>query len=187
MFSRILVKLIDQSIVPALLLVTTKVVSSILVANYFGIDFSFGQQGFTYKNVDEYLTVNSYSIFFMIVVVAVGISYILLKSLIFHESHIAPHVTARLFSLKLSYLIQASYDLYSQGTIWLSYLYLLMFASGILALFSMIYSWVFWVSLALAAITTIVLIFDIENELDLRAPDKPSLEDVVVNLSHFNE
>lgn len=189
MFSRILIKLIDQSIVPALLLVTTKVLSSVLVARYFGIDFTLGPQGFVYTNVEDYLTINSYSIFFMIVAVATGIFYILLKSLIFHDTHIAPNVTARLFSLKLSHLIQASYDLYSQGTIWISYLYLLTLSSGVLALFNMIYPWVFWVSFVLSILSTVVLIFDIENELDLRSPKQPdaSIEEVVLNLKHFDE
>ena len=74
-------------------------------------------------------------------------------------------MTAKLFSLRISSLIQTSFDVYSQGVVWLSYLYLIMMVSGILALFGLIYLWVFYSSAVLAVISTILLIFDVENEL----------------------
>jgi hypothetical protein len=172
MFSRILIKLIDQSIVPAVLLVGVRILSVVLVANYFGINYTLGPEGFVYPDPASYLTVNSYSVMFMVIVLAVGLFYILLKSLLFHETHIAPHLTAKLFSFRLSSFIQTSYDLYSQGAVWLSYMYLMMFASGIMVFFNLLYAWVFYVSLVLTIISTVLLIFDVENELDLRTDNK---------------
>lgn len=181
MFSKILIKLIDQSIVPAILLIAARVISVVLVANYFGIKFDLGSGGFAYNTTKDYVIVNSFSTFVMIVALAVGLSYILLKSLIFHETHISPKLTASLMSLKLSSFIQTSYDLYSQGSIWLSYLYLMVLSSGILCLFGMIYTWVFWIALVLAVITTILLIFDIENEMDLKNEVVDNTEEYVLN------
>jgi hypothetical protein len=189
MFSKILVKLIDQSIIPAITLIAARIISVVLVANYFGVEYSFGVDGFTYYDPASYILVNSYSMFFMIVVLAVGVSYILLKSLIFHETHIAPKLTAHLFSLKLSSFIQASYDLYSQGAVWLSYLYLMTLVTGLMSFFGLIYAWVFFVSLALTIASTILLIFDIENEIDLKKETQGTdiEEEIVLNLRGLDE
>ncbi len=187
MFSKVLVKLIDQAIVPAITLVAVRVVSVILISNYFGIDLTLGRQGFEYTNPDDFILVNSYSTFFMVVVVAVGLLYILLKSLIFHDSHIAPHITANLFSLRLSSLIQSSYDLYSQGAIWLSYLYLLTISHGIMAFSGLVFPWVFWVSLVLTVCSTVVLIFDIENEMEIKNMKVDQTEGVVVRFGGFDD
>ena len=167
MFSRILIKLIDQSIVPAIMLVTARIISLVLVARYFGIEYTVGSQGIVYSDAGGYVLVNSYSVFIMVVLLSVGIMYILLKALLFHETHIAPHLTARLFSLKLSSVIQNSFDLYSQGSIWLSYLYLILLTSGVMAYYGLIYTWVFYVSLILTILTSVLFVFDVENELNL--------------------
>jgi len=186
MFSKLLIKLIDQSIVPAVLLIAARIISVILVANYFGIKFDLGAGGFAYNTTKDYILVNSFSTFIMIATLAVGLAYILLKSLIFHETHITPKLTASLMSLKLSSFIQTSYDLYSQGSIWLSYLYLMVLSSGILNLFGMINAWVFWVALVLAVLTTVLLIFDIENEIDLKKEPVENTEDYVLNFGDMD-
>ena len=105
MFSKILVRLIDQAIVPAILLLTVRIVSVIFISNYYDIEFTLSMSGFSFNNSDNYLLVNSYSTFSMVVTLTVGLFYILMKSYIFHESHIKPHITAKMFSLRLSSFI----------------------------------------------------------------------------------
>lgn len=189
MFSKILIKLIDQAIVPAVLLITVKIVSVVLLCRYFGVNFTLESPGFVFTNTQEFLFINSYSTFAMVVALAVGILYTLLKSLAFHDSHITPGLTARLFSLRLSSFIQNSFDLYSQGTIWLSYLYLLLLVCAVMVVYKVLYPWVFLTTLALTIISTVVLVLDIEQELDLSKVDNKFAgfieedgEDLVVNL-----
>lgn len=187
MFSRILIKLIDQSIVPALLLVTVRVVSVIIFSRIFDVKYFLGTGGFTYFNRADYILMNSYSTFWMIAAIAVGLLYILLKALIFHETHISPHLTTRLFAMRMETLIQTSYDLYSQGTIWLSYLYFLTLSSGILVFTGLIYAWVFWVSFALAIFSTAILIFDIDNEISSNKVAEIEEEEVILSLRGLDE
>ncbi|MBI2414716.1 hypothetical protein HYV31_02660 [candidate division WWE3 bacterium] len=165
MFSRILVKLVDEAIVPAIVLLSVRIVAVLVVAKFFDISFSFGARGFIYTNRSDFIFVNSYSTASMIVVLAVGLIYVLLKSLIFHESHIPPHTAAKLFSLNLSGFIQTSFDVYSQGAIWLAYSYLLLAASGIMSYFGLLYTWVFYTSIVLTLISTYLLVIDVEREV----------------------
>lgn len=165
MFSRILVKLIDQAIVPAILLIATRVVSIVLISQHYGYEFGISWSGFSFNNTEEYVKVNSYSMLSMIIVLTLFLVYVLVKSYIFHDSHIKPGLTAKLFALNAQYFIQDSFEIYTQGAIWVSYLYLLTIVSGAMAFFSILYIWVFYVSIALTLISTILFIFDIEDEM----------------------
>lgn len=167
MFSKILIRLIDQAIVPAILLLVTRIVSMVLIARSMGVPYELTNAGFVFFDHVGYVQVNSYSLLSMLFVLALGLFYILIKSYLFHESHIKPDLTARLFSLKMSSFIQTSFDLYSQGAVWLSYVYFLFLLSIFMAFFGFIHTWVFFVAFAISVVTTIAFVFDIEQELGM--------------------
>ncbi|MCA9308403.1 MAG: hypothetical protein R3B92_02165 [Patescibacteria group bacterium] len=165
MFSKILIKLVDQAIVPAIVLLASRVLSLVFISSYYRVPYTFDARGVSFASGTDFVLVNSYSVLFMIVVIAVGILFMLLKAYFLHDTHIAPHVTAKMYSLRLSAFIQSSFDLYSQGAIWLSYLYLMVFVSGILAFFGFIYAWIFIVAIVLGVISSVFLVIDVEREL----------------------
>jgi hypothetical protein len=177
MISRTLVRLIDQAITPAILLLCARITSVILISYLSEIKLVFSSRGFYFGNAQDYLYVNSYSTLAMIVVLAAGLLYVLLKAFIFHDTHISPGLTAKLFHYRLTTLIQSSFELYSQGVIWLIYLYLIAVVTLILSLFGLIYQWIFYVSLVMSVISSVVLIIDIENEIDLRTGGDGYIED----------
>lgn len=166
MVSRTLVRLIDQAIVPAILLLCTRLASVILISYFIGAKFVFTTNGFLFNDTSNYILVNSYSTLAMVVILTAGLAYILLKALLFHDTHISPKLTTKLFRHKMATLIQSSFELYSQGVIWLIYLYLISIVAVILSIFGVIYSWVALASLVLCGLATLLLIMDIENELD---------------------
>ena len=168
MISKTLIKLIDQAIVPAILLLTVRLSSIVLISYYKGLTFTFDSSGFVFPTQDDYIFVNSYSALTMLVVLAVGLVYILIKAFLFHESHITPHLTIKLFQMRLVSFIQNSFELYSQGVIWLSYLFLLVGAIGVLAFTGLVYKWVFYSGLILGLISTAILVIDVENEIELK-------------------
>ncbi|OGC50911.1 hypothetical protein A2716_02655 [candidate division WWE3 bacterium RIFCSPHIGHO2_01_FULL_40_23] len=169
MFSKILIKLIDEAIVPAVLLVSARVLGSIFVIKYTGIQFEEKSTFLTlyFSNHTDFLTVNSYSSLIMYGVVFAGGLFFLLKSRIFHDSHVTPVVAAKMFSLKLGNFIQSSFDVYSEGTIWLSYSYLMTIILSVQYYFKLVYGWVFVLSLALSVLLTLILVSDVERELEI--------------------
>lgn len=188
MFSRILVKLIDESIVPAVMLLAARIVSVVLVSDYFDINYTIGGNGFTFSNTNDYVLINTYSIFFMVLTLNLGLLYNLIKAYAFHDSHIKPATTAKLFSLKLSAFIQSSFDLYSQASVWISYSYLLLLVTGFMALFGLLYPWVFFVNLALTLISSILLITDVEHEIVIsKKRGRPEVDDDTDYLQDLNE
>lgn len=169
MFSKILIKLIDQAILPAILLLVARIASLLFFARVFSADYTVTNTGFTFYDTQAYVTVNSYSLLVMQAILAFGIFYVLIKSFVFHDSHIKPRLTAKLFSLNMSSFIQTSFDLYSQGAVWLSYVYLMFLVSTFLAFFSLVHSWVFFVSFVIAILSTVALVFDIEDEMHINS------------------
>jgi len=167
MVSKVLTRLIDKAILPAILLLATRIISIVLVSKCLKLEFEVSTKGFVFGSMEDYVKVNSYSALVMIIILILGLLFILIKSLVFHESHIKPSVTSRLFSLKISSLIQSSFDLYTQGAIWLSYSYLLLLVNGVMTLSGLMYKWVFLITLAVTVVTTVLFIFDIEEEIKI--------------------
>jgi hypothetical protein len=160
-----LIKLIDNAIVPAFLLLATRVVSVIAFAKYFDIRITLGQGGIFFNSPSDYLIVNSYSTLAVCLALTLGLVYIIFKSYVFHDTHITPALTAKLFASGMSSLVQNSRELYTQGAIWLSYSYLLLITTGAFAFYGLVYAWVFATCLVVTVLSTILLIADIENEI----------------------
>lgn len=165
MFSKILVKLVDEAVVPALFLVTVRIVSLVFVSQAFDIPVSFGNGGFVYTSREDYMLVNSYSVLYMILALCLGLLRVVVKSVVFHDSHISPPTAAKLYSFKAQHLIQDSFHLYTQGLVWLAYLYFLTIGAGLMSLFGLLYTWIAWVSLGLAVFFTYIFIVDAEREI----------------------
>ena len=176
MFSRILIKLIDEAIVPAILLLAVRIGSVVLISQYLGIPFAVSNSGFVFNTPSDYLKINSYSIIAMLVTLGIGLCITLAKTFFFHDSHITPKLTAKVFSLKMSSFIQNSFDLYSQGAIWVSYLYLLLLVSGIMALYGLVYTWVFFVNLGISVIGSVLFIIDVEREIKISNLEKTDFD-----------
>jgi len=132
----------------------------------FGIKFSATPKGFLFSSVQDYIFINSYSTLAMIAVLATGLIYILAKALYFHDTHISPGLTTKLFHHRLATLIQSSFELYSQGAIWLIYLYLISAVAIVLSVFDYIFPWIPVISVVLAGASTLLLIIDVEKELE---------------------
>jgi len=149
----------------------------LLLSAIFNVPYELTNKGFTFLEVSDYVRINSYSMLFMLVCVFVGLLYIMLKSFIFHDTHINPVLAARLFTLRLDSFIQASFDLYSQGAVWLSYLYLLTVVIIAMVFTGMLYSWIFVVAFIMSIVATVLLVFDIENELEYTKDSKEEQAD----------
>lgn len=175
MFSKLLIKLIDQAILPAVVLLATRIISVVLIAYRLGIPFQISEHGFTFENKQNYIEVNSYSLLSMIIVLILCISFLLIKAHVFHETHITPKLTATLFSLRLQSLVQSSFDLYTKGAIWISYAYMLAILTGVMAAYTLVFPFVFYITLAATVLSTVFFITDIEKEI------KHSEEDVILD------
>jgi uncharacterized membrane protein len=175
MFSKLLIRLIDQAIVPAIVLLAARIIAVVFISNYYGYQYTLDLNGLTFSDTQQYVQLNSYSTLVMAGMLTVGLTYIMIKALVFHDSHIKPSVSAKLFSFKMHHLIQSSYGLYTQGAIWLSYLFLLTLVAAVMALGGLMYGWVVAVLSIVTVVSTVLFILDVEYEI---AINKAEFEDI---------
>jgi hypothetical protein len=169
MFSKILVKLIDQSLVPAILLVCLRISSLVFFSYLFNFPFLITMEGFVFNSEEQFALLNSYSVLTIILVFFVVLMFIVLKSFILHDSHINPTLTYKILKMDLDNLVQNSYDLYSKGVVWLMYAYLITFVAIIMTVTGYLFSWIAILSGILTLLASVFLLLDIENEYVLHS------------------
>ncbi|MCA9389805.1 hypothetical protein KC571_00185 [candidate division WWE3 bacterium] len=171
MISQVLLRLIDETIVPAILLITTKILGMWFVTILFRIDWQFSlsatASGIEFSSHEGLLMVNSYSNLLVVIVLTFNILWLLVKAYHFHETHISPSFTLKLLSLNLTRLISTSVEVYHKALIWLSYLWLVVFLSILHSAMGVSYGWVVAVSFGVALFMTWLFINDLERELTI--------------------
>ena len=163
-YSKLLVKLVDRAILPAVFLFASKVVGTFFVASYLGVDSFNGLIAFNGLTASEYIFVNSYSTLFVFVSVFFGMAFLLFKAHVTHETHISPYISVRMASMKLNNMVQKSFDLFSEAAVWLMYSWLLTLVSIAQVTLGSMYMWVAVSAFVFSIVSSILVIIDIERE-----------------------
>lgn len=171
MISQLLLRLIDETILPAVLVVAVKIISMWVLTVAFGIEWQLSlsatASGIEFANHQGLILVNSYSNLMVVVVLTFQLIWVLAKAYHFHETHISPSFTLKLLSLNLTRLISTSVEVYHKALVWLSYLWLVVLLSFVHAAMGLAYGWVVAVSFAVALFVSWLFINDIEREISL--------------------
>lgn len=170
MLARTLLKLLDESIVPAVVLIAAKVLG-LALANYLNsIPYSLQPGGgvlpwtVVYSSTAEAGLANTVSNLVMYLVVLAGFSAVLFRAHVLHASHITPKLTARLVRWRLEHFIGQTFDIYHQALVWLSFLWLTTVIIFIYALGGGSV-WLTLLTLLLSFTATYLYVKDIEIEL----------------------
>jgi len=168
MFSKTLTKLIDEAILPAVILIVAKIASLLVVNRALNLSWQFKGFGISYSSFADFVLANSYSSLFMFGAIFAFTLWVLFKSHFLHDSHISPASSARLVSGGLTFLIQNSFKLYSQAFIWLSYSWLCATILGLMAMSGLVLGFIFYTAAAFSLLATVLFILDIEKEFSIR-------------------
>jgi len=168
MISRILLRLIDEAIVPAILVIGVKILGMFAVTKVFGYTWSLDLTSFfglRFESREALLAVNSYSNLLVLLVLGAGLLWIIIRAVHLHDTHISPRLALRLFSWDLSHLVTTSVDVYHQAVVWLSYLWLFVLLGIIHAATGLAYGWTAAIGFTIAAFFTWLVISDVEREV----------------------
>jgi len=123
--------LIDEAVLPAVLIVAAKILGVILANFWFAHSWTLESGSFfgvlpsvSYFSLDEFLLVNSISNCLMFATITAGTALVIIRAHFFHASHIPPRLHSRLLRLRLSGLVGDTFKIYHQATIWLIFLWL---------------------------------------------------------------
>jgi hypothetical protein len=164
MYSKILFKLIQESIIPAFGLVVIKILTTIFYARDLGYKADLYNISNLEVSLKDYQLINSHVLTGFVIFCFFGLSYCLVKSLFFHNSHINPRISLSLFNFRVGFLIQDSFHLFSQSLIWLLFNFSILFITFFLNYLGLIYGYVLLLSLVLTLIGLYFFILDVEYE-----------------------
>jgi hypothetical protein len=165
MYSKILFKLIEESILPAFGFLVIKVGVSLSMLYSFGYSINLSRVFFLEVTRSQYVEIVSNVLLGFAVFSFLGIVYSLIKSLYFHSTHISPKATINLFHFRAGFLIQDSFHLFTQTLIWLLFSYMTLFLSFFLYYLGLLNGYVLIFSLVFTPIATYFYLLDLEAEL----------------------
>lgn len=170
---RSLLRLIEYSLLPAILLILAKIGGIYFAALLFNIEISTmaGAQNTLFFDTlvppSEITVISSYSDLFMYLVIALGMTVVLVQALYLHDSHVTPKTINLLAKNNLLGIIRSSFDLYHSGVMWLVFLWvaniliLINTSKGLSDLWTLLVATVFSISYS------IIFLKDLFTEIEL--------------------
>lgn len=167
--SKILLKLVDAAVLPALLLASVKITASLFALFFLKIPFSFnlifGFPTIAFNDPSDFLKINNFSGWASLLFLSLILSLIILRAYFFNNSHISPNLTIRILDLNLGRLVDNSFNLFSQTIIWLSFLWLTSLAIFVSFFLQTASLGLAVTSFTLCLIFTFLLILNLEREI----------------------
>lgn len=169
--SRSLLKLIDEAIVPALLVFTAKLVGMVAVNVWLNLSWDDGSGSwlplFSYRSPEAFLLANGWSNALVLAVILIGLLTVLIRAHVFHTSHISPRMAVSLVHRQLTSLAVNSWDVYHQAVVWLGYLWLALLLFSLQAAYGVSFWWLDISGGFVALVLSWLMIIDVERELEI--------------------
>lgn len=130
MLAQTFAKLLDESIVPAVVIIAAKVLGLALANIVQNLPYTIEPGSsilpwtVVYNSATEAQAANTFSNLIMYLVVLIGFGVVLFKAHFLHASHIPPQLSGRLAKLNLENFIYESFEIYHQALVWLSFLWI---------------------------------------------------------------
>jgi hypothetical protein len=169
--SRSLLKLIDEAIVPALLIFAAKMLG--LIGANAWLNLSWDPSGasllplFSYRSPEAFTIANSWSNVAVLAVIVTGLLVVLLRAHYFHNSHISPRLSVSLVRRQLTSLATDSWNVYHQAVVWLAYLWLALILFSLQAIYGVSWWWIDVAGTLIALLLSWLVIIDVEYEIDI--------------------
>jgi hypothetical protein len=170
--SKSLLKLLDNSIFPACVMILAKLLGVISIIWLLEMPYSVRDY---FSNVyslrvvvheENLMVLNSYSDLVMYLVLAIFFSVSIIRAIFLHGSHIKPSMVMKLANNNLLGLIQSSYEIYHSAIVWL----LFMWVSNVLLVVNVLsgntYVWIGIISTLISILLTTVLLQDVYKEIE---------------------
>jgi hypothetical protein len=172
MYSKILSKLIAESFVPFLGFLFIKILVTIFSAQSLGLSVNLYSVFNLSVSQQQYILINSNVLFGFIIFSFLGLSYSLIKSIYFHASHINPRISLSVLNLRVGFLIQDTFHLFSQNLIWLIFNFISLFLTIFLFSIGLTYTYLIIISSLFTLLGTYFFILDVEYEMLKNTPQE---------------
>lgn len=167
-------KLIDEAIVPAVVLILAKMLGLLLTSYFLNLPFDVQSRGFLrilpsikFLSLKDYITAENYSNLAMLIAACLGTLFVLVRLHFLHESHVEPKVQVRLAALNFEKIISSSYHLYHSAATWLIFLWLTVAFLIVSTILKVTYFPITAIAMVIAVNFSWMLALDIQKEIEI--------------------
>jgi len=170
--SKSLIKLLDNSIVPASTMVVAKFLGLVLAIRLFNIPWTIKDYTNSLFNLttiikkEDIAVVTSYSDLIMFLAVALFLALNVVRAIYLHNTHLKPEIILKLRNRNLLNLVTGSYEIYHSTLMW----WVFSWIANILVLVDMFtertYLWIALVCTITSLVLTFLLAQDIYKEIE---------------------
>lgn len=169
-----LIKLLDEAILPVVVIVGAKIFGLFLANDLFNLNAIFNFQTFTlstplfsYSDQVSSRIASDFSTLIVYFVVALGFGWVVFRAHHFHLSHLHPTVAKKVFLHEKDFLLVNSYEIYHQASIWLGLSSLLLTFTFFEYMLQEVSLLIFSFSLVVVLGLILLLIFDFTTEVKI--------------------
>lgn len=170
-----LLKLFDEAILPAFLVVGTKVISFLLLAIFLDLKLpSFSDLPSilfltTWVSVDyaKFVQVSSVSSMFTFLVLLIFFGWVIIKAHHFHDSHLSPRDQQKLIRSGWEHLVESSHEIYHQALVWITLTWFFFFYVLVSTYLGLTSWWVPFLGTAVVFSLTMMMVEDVINEFKI--------------------
>lgn len=168
--SKTLIKIVDESILPSLLLVITKIGGLALSIIIFDLSYEIEKMNdgkiipylLTFKTTSELMTANSFSNTLMMIVPIIGFLISIYKINHFQDKRLTPQKIIKIADKDLLKLIESSESVYAKAFVWIAFLWLSVILSTINVVNQEAHIWTAAVGISIGLFSTLYLVKNLE-------------------------
>jgi hypothetical protein len=170
--SQSLIKLVDNALLPAALMVLGKFLGIVLAIQFFGISWSVKDYANSIFEVgalvrqEDIATVTSYSDLLMYALLAIFFSWNIFRAIYFHNTHVKPTLVVKLANHNLLSLVKDSYQIYHSAAVWLLFTWISNVLIIINAFMGKTYTWIAVAATLFSILLTALLLQDVQREIE---------------------
>lgn len=171
--SKSLVKVIDVALLPAALMVVSKLIGIFISAALFEIEIDISSAAESILSIRPVVesadlsALSTYSDLIMYLLLASGFTFILVQATHFHDTHINPRLLVKLNKHNLTGLVQSSFKIYHSAAIWSIVLWIATILVLVNAVVGATQWWVGITSIFASIIFSTLMIQDVYREIEL--------------------
>lgn len=171
--SAFILKLLDESVVPVVLIFSSKIISLIVTARYLGVSYSIQDNKLYFDRFSDLVLANNVSNLFVLFLLVLGTVLVLVRLYHFHASHIHPVFLTKLLESDLEFAVSTSFNLFHQVAVWLSLGLALLVSFLVQTLFSWTSPWIFILGLFSLLLLAVLAVLDLEREVKIETKGRP--------------
>jgi hypothetical protein len=168
--SRSLLQLLDEAIIPALVVFSAKLIGLVLANYYYHLSWDVSGRAIpfiSYRSPEAFATANGFSNAIVLGIILIGFMSVLIRAHAFHASHISPKLSVTLVSMEMTGLVASTWELYHQAIVWLCYLWLCLLLVGLQASMGTSPVWLVVLGGVIGALFTWFFVADVEREVEI--------------------